>query len=120
MSFNISEFKFFDYFFLQRTTDCNLNSYRINLKSNYKKYMDQFVLRIFENGLYNKHLQWATALINALFRSPPSITDGFTLVFTVNMISGVFNLYFAGLVISSIVFLIENIYVKCLWSLFKN
>lgn len=76
--------------------------------------MDEFVLRIFENGLYNKHLQWATSLLNALFRPPPLATAGSQLVLTMNIISGIFKLYLVGVAISCVTFLIEIIYVKYL------
>lgn len=83
--------------------------------------MDEFALRILENGLYNKHLQWATALVNALFRPPSLITAGTKLIFTMNMISGVFSIFIGGVTASCIIFLIEIIYVRCLrkFNLFK-
>lgn len=84
------------------------------MKSNYKKVVDDFVLRTFENGLYKKHLEWATALLNALFRPPQSNEVGSNSVFTLDMISGVFSMLIVGMVLSSVAFLIENGYIKCL------
>ncbi len=97
-------------------------SYRINIKSHYKDFVEDFVLGIIENGLYRKHLQWATALLNGLFKAPSSNTlaiAGFKSTFTLKMISGVFNLYLIGIGISSMVFLIENIHVKYMQRLLK-
>lgn len=108
---------------MKTQTDCDLNSYRINRKSSYKKYVNEFVLRIIENGLYDKHLQWSTALFNAIFRppgSPPPIIIGTKqLVLTLTMISGVFDLFFVGVTLSCIAFLFEYVYVKCLRKLLK-
>lgn len=92
------------------STDCGPESYRISKMSPFKKYINTFVLRYFENGLYDKQREWQVRLSRARYqvrKHEATVKDSVHIVVDLNLISGLYAMYLVGIAVSAVVFIIE-------------
>lgn len=90
--------------------DCRLSSYRISKTSQLKRYINDFVLRFVENGLYDRHLEWIRQLNRDIFqvdKYKTTNTETDPVVLSLDVVFGIFILYLAGVAISFAVFVFE-------------
>lgn len=89
-------------------SDCGLAAYRASENSPLTPYVNLFILRFLENGIYDKQLEWMKNLNEAVFqvkrREPPSKEN---VVLTVEMTFAVFLVYSMGIGIAVLSFVIE-------------
>ncbi|XP_037025484.1 uncharacterized protein LOC119066900 [Bradysia coprophila] len=90
---------------------CRLSGYRISTASPLKRYINDFVRRFVENGLYDKHLEWIRQLNSDVFqvnKYKKVRRDGKEpVVLDIDLVLGIFVLYIVGVVISVVIFLFE-------------
>lgn len=76
-----------------------------------KRYVNNFVLRFAENGLYDIHLEWARRLFRAVFqvnKFRAASTDARDpIVVDLNLMFAIFAFYLIGIAVSIVVFVIE-------------
>lgn len=89
-------------------TDCKLSSYRISRTSLLKNYVNDFVRRFIENGLYDKHLEWIRQLNRDVLQvNKYKTTDTDVVVLNIDTVFGIVVLHLVGVFISVVVFVFE-------------
>lgn len=73
-----------------------------------KKYVNDFVRRFIENGLYDKHLEWIRQLNRDVFQvNKYKTTNTDPVVLSLDTVFGIFVLYLVGVTISVAFFVCE-------------
>lgn len=91
--------------------DCKLTSYRISRKSPLKRTINNFIMKYFEVGLYDKQLEWTNRLSDAIFETfKDKSSKEVQIVLTMNMAFEIFLFYVLGVVVGSFVFILEIIF----------
>lgn len=84
-----------------------------------KEYVNDFIRRFVENGLYDKHLEWIRQLNRDIFlvnKYKTTNTESDPVVLSMDVFFGIFVLYDVGAAIAFLVFLFE---LK-LWNLLRK
>ncbi len=73
-----------------------------------KRYVNNFILRFKENGLYDKHLEWIRRLNSDVFQvNKYKTTSTDPVVLDIDLVFGILVLYLVGVAISMVVFILE-------------
>ena len=76
-----------------------------------KEYVNDFVRRFIENGLYDRHLEWVRQYNRDHFQVKIDTSSPALVVLSMNEMFDIFVLYFVGASLSVIVFVLEKLSV---------